>query len=166
MDAMERQEAHEKYNPPVVSVGDYVLFKRTRRNVWGIGVVYPPQSINWSPGDPVGKRIQILVTEPQRSGFIAEDCYHYLDPKYTNDPNGNLNCWREIGQPVGSDLIGVYNEVLGKLAVIDAERVEQNKIIDMLRTELASLNARVNNPKATMPKMVKTEQPKLQEAAA
>lgn len=151
MDAMERQLAHEQYNPPVVGVGDIVLFKRRHRNVWAMGSVYPPQSVNWKPGDPVGKKIAILVTEPGRSSYIAEDCYHIGDPKYVHDPNNQLSCWMQIGNVTDSDMISVYNEVLGRLGAIEAENAERAKIIDVLRTEIATLSARVNNPKSTMP---------------
>lgn len=159
MDAMERQMAHEAYQPPVVGVGDVVLFKRKGRNVWSMGMVYPPQATNWNPGDPVGKRITILAIEIGVPPKPVPDCYHINDPKFVHDPGmtGTVCCWKEISTASTSDLLAVYNEVLGKVGRLEAEFAELKKAHEMNLNELARLNARVENPKQTLRKPITSE---------
>lgn len=154
MDAMERQLAHEAYQPPVVGVGDVVLFKRKGRNVWSMGMVYPPQVTDWQPGMPVGKRISILAVDIGMAPRIVQDCYHINDPKFVYDPgiNGTICCWKEISSATSSDLLSVYNEVLGKNAQIEADMAELKKNHQMLLGEISRLSARLEAPKQTLKK--------------
>lgn len=166
MDAMERQLAHEAYQPPVVGVGDVVMFKRKGRNVWSMGMVYPPQVTNWQPGDPVGKRISILAIEIGMAPKIVPDCYHINDPKFVHDPGfGTICCWKEISTASTSDLLSVYNEVLGKTGKLEAEMAELKKNHQMLLSELARLNARLEAPKQTLKKNTPTLASDIKEVA-
>jgi hypothetical protein len=152
MDAMERQQAHEAYNPPVVGVGDVVLFKLKGRAVWGLATVYPPQRHGWNPGDPVGKRIALLAFNIDMPPKIIQDCYHIEDPMYVydNGMRGTIYCWKEISSASPSDLIAVYNEVLGKCGRLEADFAESQKTQQYLLNEISRISARIEAPKQTL----------------
>jgi len=159
MDAAERQLAHEAYQPPVVGVGDVVLFRRKSRRIWAMGMVYPPQRHEWQPGQPIGKRINILAIEIGMVPKVVEDCYHINDPKYVYDPGYNeICCWQEISAATPSDLLAVYNEVLGKAGRLEADFEELRKSNGIVMAELARLSARVEAPKQTLKKALPTSE--------
>jgi len=167
MDAMERQLAHEAYQPPVVGVEDVVLFKRKGRNVWSMGMVYPPQKMDWQPGMPVGKRISILAIEIGMAPKIVQDCYHINDPKFVYDPgfNGSICCWKEMAATTTSDFLATYNELLGKTGQLEAEMSELKKNHQMLLGEMSRLSARLEAPKQTLKKNTPALTPDNKDAA-
>jgi len=94
MDNLDAQALHEQYNPPVVGVGEPVLFRNRTRACWTLGLVHPPQRANWKPGDPLGKRICISVPSMGRVGDnVMTDVVHAGDPLHKYLPEIYHTVW-------------------------------------------------------------------------
>lgn len=147
MDAMEKMQLHEAYIPPVIGVGNTVLFKRRHRTVWELGTVYPPQNVSWKPGDPVGKQISICVWAGQPACKIEENCVHIKDPLYIYDDQRQRSCWEAVSAVTPDALLTVFTELQSKMQIAEAEMAETKQHLNNTMTELARLSAQISSTK-------------------
>lgn len=157
MDAMERTALHEAYVAPTVGVGNLVLFKRRHRQVWELGIVFPPQSINWKPGDPVGKQISICVLAGNPACKVEENCVHIKDPYYIYDDQRQRSCWELISNISGDEMKTAYAEILAKVMQLETTLEETKQHLNNTMTELSKMSASRSQQRGRLPTAPKDE---------
>lgn len=143
---------HEQYKAPPVAIGELLMYKKQRQEVWDFGWAYPANPKMWKPGEPVGKTITIRIA-PKNFGqpMILENCVHVNDPLYVHDTTGTRSCWEKTGieSKSVSDMVALYNELLEELKVAKANEGELVKI----KAELAQVKQIADNANESLSKM-------------
>jgi hypothetical protein len=115
---MDVMQLHEKYQPPIVGVGEPVLIRFKNRNCFVAGYVQPPQIITWKPGDQLGKRISVYCPSMNR---VIEDIVHIGDPLHTQSPEIYSTVWECCTPGKVINVQGAIVEMQARLAQLVAE---------------------------------------------
>jgi hypothetical protein len=119
---MELTRLHEEFTgTPAVSAGQMVLVKRRNRNVWEVGVVMPPQRINWRPGDPVDRRLTIQILQRGMTNVVVENAVHVTDPKFIHSTQYDDVGWELVSKISVLEYAGMIEALMGRLSVLEAQ---------------------------------------------
>lgn len=147
MDISEIWRLHELYNDaPTVGVLDPVLFKHRQRNIWNLAFVHPPERINWKPGDPVGKKLDLMVIGHSQHPRLETGVPHIGDPLYIYDTQNVRSCWQSIGV---KESAATVIELMSMVTKLQSELTVFQEISRTHGEVLSRLSARIENPKST-----------------